>query len=299
MNSIHSRGIWLTLLAISVGCSGGGGGGGGGGSATSTAGTLIALSTSNRLISFNPGAPQTVIATLTISGLQSGENIVAIDSRPSTGELLGLGSTSRLYRINPDTGSATAISAGPFTPALTGTDFGFDVDPVGDVVRVTSTTDQNLRLNPQTGAVTMADTTLAYAPGDPNAAMDPNVVGLAYTNDVSGAATTTLYGIDSTADVLVRVGSAGGSPISPDAGQLFTIGALGVDASGLVGFDVTPAGAAYACFTVSAATDSQLYTINLANGVATLRRHDRRWRNDPRSRRTPNDVAAHLRGHER
>ena len=103
------------------------------------------------------------------------------------------GSSSRLYVLNPVTGVAVAVG-GPFTPALSGAAFGFDFNPTVDRIRVVSDTGQNLRLNPDTGAVAAVDTAL-----NPGA---PNVVGSAYSNNVAGATTTTLYAIDSTTDQL-------------------------------------------------------------------------------------------------
>src|SRR5436309_896480 len=61
------------------------------------------------------------------------------------------------------------------------------------------------------------------------------------------ATTTTLFGIDSNLDVLVRQGSVDGTPVSPNTGQLFTVGPLGVNTTNLVGFDISgTTGTAYA-----------------------------------------------------
>ena len=64
-------------------------------------------------------------------------------------------------------------------------------------------------------------------------------------------------------------GSPGGAPVSPNTGQLFTIGALGVDTSDQVGFDIADVtNNAYASLTVGGAP--QLYAINLFTGAASL-----------------------------
>ena len=107
-----------------------------------------------------------------------------------------------------------------------------------DLIRLVSDGDQDLRLNPNTGAVAGTDGTLAYAAGDPNAGANPNIVGSAYTNSFLGTKMTTLYGIDSGLGALVTQGSVGGAPVSPNTGQLFTVGSLGVGTSGTVGFDI-------------------------------------------------------------
>jgi hypothetical protein len=53
--------------------------------------------------------------------LQPGESELAMDLRPATGQVYVLGSSSRLYVLDPTTGIPRALSAAPFTPALAGT----------------------------------------------------------------------------------------------------------------------------------------------------------------------------------
>jgi len=233
--------------------------------ALSSAALVYGLSNNNNLFSFNSATPSTILSGAFITGLQQNEQILNIDFRPATGQLLGLGSSNRLYAINPTTGAATAIGSG-FSPALNGNAFGYDVNPVVDRVRVTSDADSNFRLDPNTGGLAATDTNLAYATGDPNVGQDPSVVGAAYTNPAAGL--TTLYGIDSRLNTLVTIGSVGGA-ISPNTGQLFTVGALGVDAANLVGFDIGPDGTAYAAMQPVNSGVSNLYLINLATGAAT------------------------------
>ena len=140
---------------------------------------IYGVTTSNLLISFNSGAPGTILSSVAITGLQAGETILGIDFRPANKQLYGLGSTSRLYSINLSTGAATAVGS-QFTPALSGTAFGFDFNPVVDRIRVTSSSGQNLRLNPN-DATAIIDINLSYAAGDVNAGATPRVVGSAYT----------------------------------------------------------------------------------------------------------------------
>ncbi|MGI0024496.1 MAG: DUF4394 domain-containing protein, partial [Nitrososphaera sp.] len=233
---------------------------------------LFAVNTGNNILKFNSATPGNILDTTPITGLQPGENVLGIDFRPATGQLFALGSTSRLYTINAATGAATQVGTpGAFT--LDGTAFGFDFNPVPDRIRVVSDFEQNLRLNPNDGALAGTDTDLEYALGDPNEGQDPNIVGAAYTNNFAGSMTTTLYDIDSNLDILVRQGGVNvppGAP-SPNGGQLFTIGPLGVDTSDLVGFDIITADSdlPFAALTAPGAGASQLYTINLSTGAAT------------------------------
>ncbi len=238
-------------------------------------GTVFAVTNGNNLISFNQFTPSALTKMPTaITGLQAGELVMGIDFRPRTGVLFAVTNQSRVYTINTMTAAATVVGAAPFTPAVTGASFGVDFNPVPDRIRFVTDADQDLRLNPNDGTVAGTDTALAFnttAPADPNAGTDPSVVGSAYTNNFSGATTTTLFGIDSNLDILVTQGSPGGTPISPNSGTLFTVGALGVNTTPDVGFDiVNRTGLALASLTPMGGTTSNLYTINLTTGAATL-----------------------------
>jgi len=64
------------------------------------------LTATNEIIEYNANASGTPISTMSITGLQSGETLLAIDFRPATGQLYGVGSTSRLYSIHLASGAA-------------------------------------------------------------------------------------------------------------------------------------------------------------------------------------------------
>ncbi|HEY7183685.1 MAG TPA: DUF4394 domain-containing protein, partial [Blastocatellia bacterium] len=231
---------------------------------------MFAVTVNNTLLNFNPGAPGMINSSRRITGLARGEDVVGIDFRPANGQLYALSSANRLYTINPSNASATPVGA-PFTPGLNGASFGFDFNPTSDRIRTASDADQTLRLNPNNGAIAAMDGPLAFAASDPNAGQNPNIVGSAYTNNFAGSTSTTLYGIDSNLDALVTQGSVGGAPVSPNTGQLFTVGKLNVDTSDLVGFDIAPVtNAAFASLTPPNGGASTLYTINLATGAATM-----------------------------
>lgn len=207
---------------------------------------------SNNLQIFNFNTPGTPVSKA-ITGLQSGENILGIDMRPSTGQLMALGNSSRLYAINMATGAATAISTGPFSTPLLGTSFGFDFNPTVDRIRVVSNMGQNLRLNPITGDIAAVD--LPLNPGL------PNVSAAAYTNNFAGSTTTNLYDVDVTTDKLY-------TQTPPNNGTLIEIGNLGIDVSATNGFDIGGlTNKAYAIFSVG--SGHFIYSINLTNGVAT------------------------------
>jgi 3D (Asp-Asp-Asp) domain-containing protein len=233
---------------------------------------MFAVTDKNTLLNFNPGQPGMINSTRFITGLSQGESVVGIDFRPANGQLYALTTANRLYTINPSSGAATPVAAAALANPLNGQSFGFDFNPTVDRIRVVSNAGQDLRLNPANAAVAGVDGTLAFAAGDPNAGQTPNVVGSAYTNNFAGATSTTLYGIDSTRDALVTQGTAAGvtPAVGPNTGQLFTVGALGVDTNDLVGFDISPVtNAAFASLTPPGARVSTLFTINLRTGAAT------------------------------
>ena len=235
--------------------------------------TIFALTTKNELLAFSSATPNALVTKLPISGLSGNESLLGLDFRPATGQLYALSDASRLYTINTTTAVATLVVSTPFSPGLMGSAFGFDFNPVPDRIRVVSDAQQNLRLNPNNGVVAGTDTTLAFATGDSNANVTPNLVASAYTNNFAGTPNTTLYGIDAQLDALVLQGSVGGSPVSPNTGQLSTVGGLGFNTNDQVGFDIASgSNAAFASLTtmIGLISLSSLYTVNLNTGAATL-----------------------------
>jgi hypothetical protein len=221
------------------------------------------------LVHFNSADPSAILRTETLRGLQPGERLVGIDVRPASGQLYGVGivsgatDTGRLYRIDPFTGAATPVGSGPFaTDLLPATAYGIDFNPVVDRLRIVNAAGENLRVNPATGARADSpsnDTNLNGA--------STGLVAVAYDHDVPGATLTTLFGIDSTTDMLVRVGGIDGIP-SPNGGTVSNVGPLGVNAIGDAGFDIDAQGTLFAALTV--AGQSRLYLVNPTTGAATL-----------------------------
>jgi len=220
--------------------------------AGSTAGYMaIGVTTANNLIVFNTARPSVILRSAAITGLQSGENILGIDFRPANGVLYALGSTGRLYTVNINTGAATLVA--PLSVSLSGTDFGFDFNPVPDRIRIVSNTGQNLRVNPADGS-TIVDTPLN--PGT------PSVTAAAYTNSFAGATSTTLYVIDTNSDRLLIQNP-------PNNGTLNDVGPLGFDATGTNGFDIS-VGNNTALAALQVGSNTGLYSINLSNGAASF-----------------------------
>lgn len=236
-----------------------------GGARHGSAEQAYGLAAPNTLILFDTATPGTIIKSVPIKFLEvPGEQIVAIEFLPRSRAgvfedmVIGLGASSRLYAINTRTGGAQGTTR--FAPLLNGSAFGFDLDPRDGNFRVVSDTGQNFRLQHLGG------------PGGTDTALSPagSVVASASTNGFLGryGSTTTLYGIDSESDTLVRQGSIDGTPTSPNSGVLTTIGPLGVDTTAAVGFDIGWQNQAFAALTVGGV--SGLYSIDLSTGAATL-----------------------------
>lgn len=246
-------------------------------------GELVALTASNKLISFNRGSPTKLCTSPTaVTGLVTAENVVGIDTRPATGELYGLTDANRLVVINPDTGAATErVVLSPALPASTS--FAVDFNPVPDRLRVVAADGTNLRIDPRAG-ITPNVTTDVRLSGSSTA----NVTAVAYSNslrsaaeNVNSGASTTLFGVDTTRNRLVRIGSdpaSGGACAAPaDAGNpncgvvADVGGTLGVDLEAVSAMEIDGAnGAALLAGSIAGATSSQLYSVNLTTGAADL-----------------------------
>lgn len=215
--------------------------------------SFTALADGNQLIYFEDGNLSAPTSTVSITGVESGESIISIDYRPATGQLYGLGSGSRLYIINENSGVATPLGAAAFSPAIEGDAASLDFNPTVDRIRLVSESGQNLRLHPETGAVVATD-------GSINGGMNPRIGAVAYNNSVSGATTTTLFDIDVATDKLYQ-------QVPPNDGGLVEVGNLGIDFEGLSDMDILFDNS-LAMAVNRTDNETRLYTIDLASGSA-------------------------------
>ncbi len=175
---------------------------------------IYALTRTNRnLISFSSGDPSIIRTVVPVTGISAGQTLAGIDFRPENGALYGLGynpanSRYQLYTINPETGAASAVNAGPDSMDL-GNDvnaIGFDFNPVVDRIRVVSgKTRANYRLNPITGSIAATDIPLLWSGTDPNVMLPVRVGSVAYTNSYPRAAATSLHGFNDTVGIFVTI----------------------------------------------------------------------------------------------
>lgn len=202
---------------------------------------FYALTDNNIIYELNVRNTANTIRTISIGeGLIDNDVLVGIDFRPATGQLFAVGKNSRLYHINLNQsfkpGLATPVGNAAFGPVITAPSVGFDFNPTVDRIRFVTSSGQNLRLHPETGAVAATD-------GNLNGVPSPMVGAVAYTNSFSGTTSTGLFDIDPMADKLYF-------QKDPNAGILEEVGSLGMDISDVGGFDIapwkTPSGKEYA-----------------------------------------------------
>ena len=214
---------------------------------------FTALISDNRIAKYDARELNSPMEVMSISGLESGDNIISIDFRPATGQLYALGSSSRLYVINENTGDATALGESSFSPAIMGENASIDFNPTVDRIRLVTASGQNLRLHPELGTVVATD-------GSINGGMNPMIGAVAYTNSMAGASSTQLFDIDFSQNKLYLQNP-------PNDGGLEEIGDLGVDFMGMGNFDII-ADNSIAMAVTRHENESKLYTINLSNGRA-------------------------------
>lgn len=240
--------------------------------------TIYAIDSQNRLVTFDSANPSVLTSARTIKlpplssydSNRPAERIVSLAFRaadgPATTRLWGLTNYGNIVPVN-------LAGADVGTPAikvanLNGTAFGFGFDPTSTVnMLLVSNLEQNFRIKFNTGEV-FAQTPLNYFMGSP---ADPNVVTLAYDNNLSGGTQRTPYMIDSAADTLVML-----LPPFSD-GVIRTVGPLGVNASEITALTIyttgtvgSPVNTAFAAITSPGDPASRLYTVDLSTGAAAL-----------------------------
>jgi hypothetical protein len=214
------------------------------------------------------GAPSNV---LPVRGLNEGcncESLTAIAVRPSTGQLYGLSTLNRLFRIDPTTGHATIVNFQAGWGNLPGSGVGMAFDPVRDQVRVTLPTGENYRLNPDTNAVVGTDTNLS----------DLAIREIAYTDTFNGPAT--LYGLkldDNVEPTWAYIGGIGGTP-SADGGGVSAgfpswAGSLPSNAPTFGGLDIGPVSGRKAFIFSSTIADFSSFS-PISNSYLLLRQLD-------------------------
>lgn len=158
------------------------------------------------------------------------ETAIGIDFRPADGQLYILSDNGTIYQADIAAGRrGNTVRVSVVSPRFAG---GFqslaDFNPVVDALRLIGSNDQNFAVVNSGGNlnVTALQTAITYAAGDANQGQNPNLSGGAYTNNVTGAATTLFYALDFDLDTLVTIDPGANGSSATGGGQLRTIGNL-------------------------------------------------------------------------
>lgn len=237
--------------------------------------TLFGVDTNNNIVIFDSNTPQTIANGGAVTGLSANENIVGLDYRANGGGVFAVTNLNNIFTINVQNFAATQVGATLATP-LTGNSFAFDFNPAaagsagnGTLARIISDTDNNRVIDSVTGGYfgSIEKTAVFYAASDANFGVNPNIQGIAYDGNTLGSTATQQFGIDASLGILTTVAN--------NAGTLGTIGSLGSVAIGPgltdeVAFDISgSSGIAFASLQ-NIGGFSQLYTIDLSSGEASL-----------------------------
>ncbi len=231
-----------------------------------------ALSVNNNLVSFDLNNPEYIYSSNVITGLQNGFALLSIDFRPLDKKIYGLAyrstdMTAKIYRIDKMTAMATLVTGDSISNKDLSGRISIDFNPTVDRIRVVTSNGKNYRLNQITGTLAANDGDLAFASGDVNVGIRPNISAAAYTNSFNGATTTTLFVYDDSLNILC-------TQIPPNDGVLNTIGSSGImfnNAMKSVDMDVyynpaTMTNTAYLIGNRMGSFDS-LYQVNTSNGM--------------------------------
>lgn len=240
---------------------------------------LYLLTADQQLLTVRAAQPERVLTRVAVQGLAAGEQLVGIDFRVARGILYGLSNRGRLVTIDTERGVLTPVGAAA-NPVWGDKAVGFDFNPAADRLRVVAAGGLNMRLHPDTGATVdgdaatagwQPDPALAYVAGDPGASQTPEVVAAAYTYNKNNEKLTTNYALDRRAGTLVMQGSREGTTpvVSPNTGQLRTVGTLGLGSFVDAAFDIADvSGAALAVIRRESPAASELYLLELSSGRA-------------------------------
>ena len=215
---------------------------------------ILGLTDTNSLFTFDSATPASQSSFVSVTGLATGETLVGIDRRPTTGVLYGVSNQGRVFSIAAS-GAATVIGTVP--GISTGTVIGIDFNPEADrlnmaSLRVITSTGQNGAFNVGTATYTA------------QTAIQANLTSIAYSNnDIDAATATSLYFIDSQSNDLKLATTGFANP------TITTVGALGFNAGNIGGFDIFGASTAFAALQIGNG-NSSFYSINLGTGFASL-----------------------------
>lgn len=232
--------------------------------------TAVLLEADGTLVSFTTTSADDGPLDRPVTGVTGGTTLVGLDYRDSLATLYALGSDGQLYTLDADDTDPTVTATPVGDPLDLGgasltAGVGIDFNPVVDLLRVVTSDGGNFRIDPESATVVTTpapDGDLEYADADVSAGLVESVTAAAYTNNVAGTTSTTLYDIDTANDLLV-------TQAPPNDGDLNTVGPLGLDAEAANGFDVSGVtGDAFAA--LQSPSGDGLYRVDLLRGGVTF-----------------------------
>ncbi|MBR7889272.1 DUF4394 domain-containing protein [Marinomonas sp. A79] len=241
--------------------------------------TLFALFSDNTLLKFNAAHPDVPLAKVSLVGLNPDESLLGIDYRVAYGVLYSVSNTGQVYTINTDSGQLTAIGEPSQGVAIDGERYGVDFNPAADRIRLVTDAGTNMRMHPETGLFVdnnadesgvQLDGALQYSSGDVAYGKAPHLRAAAYTYNTTNSKLTTNFAIDAVQGTLVTQGSreTDTNPVSPNTGQLYTVGALATGPVSDAHFDIADVtNAAYVALAMPGDKNYTFYQINLDNAA--------------------------------
>lgn len=227
------------------------------------------------LISFDSEVPSNIRTWIPLTGITAGQSTLGMDFRPATKELyvFGYNPTAmnyQLYTVNKTTGVATAVNAMPVSLALDTALVGFDFNPTVDRIRLTGAKGENYRLNPMDGSIAATDVDLAYASGDVNAASQPFIATVAYTNSYPGATSTALFAYDDRLNILATIAPPNAGTCNTVASSGIVTGANSYTSDMDIYFDsLAYENKIFFVTNLAASTNDFLYTVDATNNMFT------------------------------
>ena len=231
------------------------------------------LTLNNTLVLFSSQSPEQVISEISLAGLLSGENIIAIEFVPASDMAFGYSNRGRLYKVNLANGMAMSVGFDP--PFSQSEAVSIVFDSANSLIRAITSRGGHFVVNSSTGNIVRNLGTLMYQDSDPNFLQTPQIEGAAlpFTDgtqqDDSVFDSAFPYLIDPKTSSLGRLGKGGNNPTPADSGKISTVGQLSVNISSVIGFDISKdTNAALAALVPQLESSAKLFKINLATGAA-------------------------------
>lgn len=245
---------------------------------SSKAETIFGLTSSSQVfIMANASSPSSITGPYSVTGMASGESLIALDFNQANGTLYALAYDSimmkgRMYIINTTTWSASAVGSAAVSMNLdNGKNTGFDfMATTSNMVRVVASNGNNYVLNAADGSINATgSSSISYAPSDIHFGSAANIGATAYTNSFYGADATTEVGYDVTNNSVVTFDNTNMYYVHTNglSGVLINAGSsVGIDAY----YDATTHNnTVYLSATPVLGAGAVLYTVNTTSGAAT------------------------------